>query len=340
MRQIWWMITNILLVSLLAFSSAYAVNGRLKNLVSVKGVRENPLVGYGIVIGLDGTGDDGGEMINGTLKKMFQKLGLNPQKQFASKNIAAVVVTASMQPFARIGQQVDVTISSVGEASSLAGGTLVVTPLKGGDGNIYAIASGPVSIGGLENGKKFPTTGVIPSGAIIEKEVQTNFHKKKSLRLSLNNPDFTTAARIQKILNRELGGKYASARDATTVDLIVPNHYQREVVSLLAIIENFKVHTDTHAKIIINERTGTIAAGGDIRLNPVAISHGDLTIEVQGSEGGEGKGSNSLYYVKQKTSLGDLVQALNAMGATPDDLIAILQTLKKNGALIAEIEII
>ncbi|MBT3235245.1 MAG: flagellar basal body P-ring protein FlgI [Bdellovibrionales bacterium] len=330
--------TMILLAALIVQTPVYAVKGRLKNLVSVKGVRKNPLVGYGIVIGLDGTGDDGGEMINGTLKKMFQKLGLNPQKQFASKNIAAVVVTASMPPFARIGQKVDITISSVGEASSLAGGTLVVTPLKGGDGKIYAVASGPLSIGGLENGKKFPTTGMIPSGATVEREVQTNFHKKKALRLSLNNPDFTTAARIQKILNRELGGKYASARDATTVDLIVPNHYQREVVSLLAIIENFNVHTDAIAKIVINERTGTIAAGGDIRLNPVAISHGNLTIEVEG--GKEGKGGDSLYYVKKKTSLNDLVKALNAMGATPDDLIAILQTLKKNGALLAEIEII
>jgi flagellar P-ring protein precursor FlgI len=331
---------KIFLIALIISSQAYAVPSRLKDLVSVKGVRENPILGYGLVIGLNGTGDAGGEIVNSSLKKMLEKLGLNPKSEVSSKNVAAVVVTAKLPPFARVGQKIDLIISSIGDASSLAGGTLLITPLKGGDGSIYAVASGPLSIGGLKKGAKFATTATIPGGASVEKEIQTEFEKKNALRLSLNNADFTTAARIEKVINEELGGKYASARDSVTVDLIVPVQYERNIVQLMAIVENFKVNPDNKAKIVINERTGTVIAGGDVMVSPVSIAHADLTIEVK-SEGGEKSNKpNALYFMEKGTTLNELVKSLNAFGVTPEDLISIFQALKKDGALVGEIEII
>lgn len=330
---------NFLVLALLSILSidVFAAS-RLKDIVTIKGVRDNPLIGYGLIIGLNGTGDGGGEITNSSMKKMFQTLGLDPVQEVSAKNVAAVIVTAKLPPFGRIGQKIDVTISSIGDASSLAGGTLLVTPLKGGDGKVYAIANGAVSIGGLKQGAKFATTAAIPSGATIENEVKQDFHKKKSIRLSLNKPDFTTAARVEKTINENLGGKFASASDSATIDLIIPPHYSRKVVDLVAIVENYRVNQDDKAKIVINEKTGTIVAGGEITLNKVAISHGDLVIEV-GGEGAGGK-SGSLYLIEKKTTLKELVNALNAIGTGPDDLISIFQTLKRNGALIADLEFI
>jgi flagellar P-ring protein precursor FlgI len=329
-----------LALSLIFATPTFAAPSRLKDIVSVKGVRENPIIGYGLVIGLAGTGDGGGEITNTSLKKMFEKLGLNPKSEVSSKNVAAVVVTAKLPAFARVGQKVDLIVSSIGDASSLAGGTLLVTPLKAGDGNIYAVGAGPLSIGGMKKGSKFATTATLPGGATVEKEIITEFEKKNSLRLSLNNPDFTTAARIEKVINEELGGKFASAKDSTTIDLIVPNQYERSVVQLMAIIENFKVNTDSVAKIVINERTGTIVAGGDIMVKPVAISHGDLTVEVKGEGDAKAAKPGSVYFMEKGTSLSELVKSLNAFGVAPDDLISIFQTLKRDGALIGEIELI
>lgn len=327
---------TLLLLTFLT-SNAFAA-ARLKNIVTIKGVRDNPLIGYGLIIGLNGTGDGGGEITNNSLKKMFQTLGLDSVQEVSSKNVAAVIVTAKLPPFGRIGQKLDVTISSIGDASSLAGGTLLVTPLKGGDGKVYAVANGPISIGGLTQGAKFATSASIPNGATIEQEVQQEFNKKKALRLSLNKPDFTTAARVERTINENLGGKFASASDSATIDLIIPPHYQRKVVDLIAIVENYRVNQDDKAKIVINEKTGTIVAGGEITLTKVAISHGDLVIEV----GGENKGGKpgALYLIEKKTTLKELVNALNAIGTGPDDLISIFQTLKRNGALIADIEFI
>ena len=332
------MVKSIVVFVLMISLSSFAKPVRLKDIVSVKGVRDNPIVGYGIVIGLNGTGDGGGEIIDHSLKRMFARLGLNPQKEITSKNVASVIVTAKLPSFGRLGQKIDVTVSSIGSASSLSGGTLLITPLKAGDGDIYAIASGSLSVGGLEKGRKFPTTATISSGATIEKEVDINFDQKTSIRLSLHNSDFTTSARVEKTINQELGGKYAISRDAATVDLMVPIHYRRNVVQLMAVVENFTVNTDTKTKIVINERTGTIVAGGEITVKPVAVSHGDLTIEV-GKKGGEEQ-TGSVYYMEDKVTLNDLVKSLNALGATPEDLIAIFQAIKKNGALVGEIEIL
>jgi flagellar P-ring protein precursor FlgI len=330
---------KISIISLILFAfNVYANNSRIKDLVTIKGVRENPIIGYGLVIGLNGSGDGGGEITNTSLKKMFQTLGLNPQKEVTSKNVAAVIVTAKLPPFGRIGQNLDVTVSSIGDASSLAGGTLLVTPLKGGDGLIYAVASGALSIGGLNKGAKFATTALIPQGASIERELEMAFNDKKALRLALNQSDFTTAARIEKVINQELGGKYATAADSSTVDVIIPTHYDKKVVELIAQVENFKVIADTHAKIVINERTGTVVAGGDIILRKVAVSHKDLIVEVKGGEGGSGKGS--LHMIDKGATINDLVKALNALGASPEDLMSIFQALKRNGSLMADIETI
>lgn len=329
---------KLLPLFLLAFSSSvFANQSRLKDLVTVKGVRENPLIGYGLVIGLNGTGDGGGEITNTSLKKMFQTLGLNPQKEVTSKNVAAVIVTAKLPAFGRVGQRLDVTVSSIGDASSLAGGTLLVSPMKGGDGQIYAVASGPLSIGGLEKGKKLATTARIPDGGTIEKELEMAFNDKKAVRMALNNPDFTTAARIERTINQELGGKYATASDATTIDVIIPTYYEKKVVELIANIENMKVVADVQAKIVINERTGTLVAGGDIVLKKSAVSHGDLMVEIKGSEG---SGNKYVQMMEQSTTINDLVKALNALGTKPEDLISIFQALKHNGSLVAEIELI
>ena len=331
---------TLVILSMLFTTPVFSAPSRLKDIVTVKGVRENPIIGYGLVIGLNGTGDGGGEITNTSLRKMFEKLGLNPKSEISSKNVAAVVVTAKLPPFARVGQKVDLIVSSIGDASSLAGGTLLVTPLKAGDGNIYAVGSGPLSVGGLKKGAKFATTATLPSGATVEKEVITEFEKKNSLRLSRNNSDFTTAARIEKVINEELGGKFAVAKDSSTIDLIVPAQYERNVVQLMAIIENFKVNTDSAAKIVINERTGTIVAGGDIMVKPVAISHGDLTVEVKGEGDSKSAKPGSVYYMEKGTTLSELVKSLNAFGVAPEDLISIFQTLKRDGALIGEIELI
>ncbi len=316
----------------------YGASSRLKDLVTFRGVRENSLIGYGLVIGLNGSGDGGGEITNTSLKKMFQTLGLNPQKEVTSKNVAAVIVTAKLPAFGRMGQKLDVTVSSIGDASSLAGGTLLVTPLKGGDGQIYAVANGPLSIGGIDKGKKMATTGRIPDGGIIEKELEMSFNDKKALRMALNNPDFTTAARIERTINQELGGKYATASDATTIDVIIPTYYERKVVELVANLENYKVIADALAKIVINERTGTLVAGGDIVLKKSAISHRDMVLEVKGGDDGSGK--KIIQAMDQTTTINDLVKALNALGTTPEDLISIFQALKQNGSLLAEIELI
>jgi flagellar P-ring protein precursor FlgI len=328
----------LLLVFLFSVSSfsASVIGQRIKDIVSIKGVRDNPLIGYGLVIGLKGTGDGKAEITSTSIKKMFQKLGLNPKQEISSQNIAAVIVTATLPPFGRIGQKIDVTVSSIGDASSLAGGTLIVTPLKGGDGKVYAVAHGATSVGGLSKGAKFATTARVPSGAIIENEIKSSFNRKKSIRLSLKNSDFTTAARIQKIINTNLGGKFAIAKDSTTVDLIIPEHYKTNVVKLLAIVENFRVVTDQKSRVVINERTGTIVAGGEVQLKEIAISHADLLVEISGAKGKPG----SIHHIKKKTNLNDLVKALNSMGATPEDLISIFQVLKKNGALSADIEFI
>jgi flagellar P-ring protein precursor FlgI len=255
-----------------------------------------------------------------------------------------VIVTAKLPPFARVGNLIDVTVSSIGDASSIEGGVLLVTPLRAGDQNVYAVAQGNVSIGGVADGqtKNFPTVGRVVAGASIEKDVDMNFAQKKNFRLSLHNPDFTTAARIVSVVNGELGGKFASARDSGTIDVVVPFNYDGNAVELLANLENINVNVDSRARVVLNERTGTVVMGERVTISPVAISHGDLTIQVAGSAGGAGAKKaqgDHVAELKAGASVQDLVKALNTLGVQPKDLTAIFQTLKEVGALQADLEI-
>jgi flagellar P-ring protein FlgI len=312
---------------------------RLKDIATVKGVRENILIGYGIVVGLKGTGDSSTEVTGQSLARLFGKLGLDVQNNAAvkSKNAAAVIVTAKLPPFARVGNPIDVTVSSIGDSASLEGGVLLVTPLRAGDQSVYAVAQGPVSIGSVADGttKNFPTVGRVVSGATIEKDVDLNFAAKRNFRLSLHNPDFTTAARVAATINGELGGKFASARDSGTIDVVVPFNYENNTVELLATLENVSVNVDSRAKVVLNERTGTVVMGEHISISPVAIAHGDLTVEIKDGAKKPGR----VLQFSSGASVSDLVKALNLLGVQPKDLTAIFQTLKEVGALQADVEI-
>ncbi|MEK7400704.1 MAG: flagellar basal body P-ring protein FlgI [Candidatus Poribacteria bacterium] len=329
----------LILISIMCFSSI-AGAARLKDIATVKGVRENILIGYGIIVGLKGTGDSSVDVTGQSLARLFGKLGLDVQNNAAvkSKNAAAVIVTAKLPPFARVGSQIDVIVSSIGDASSLEGGILLVTPLRAGDQNVYAVAQGSVSLGGIADGttKNFPTVGRVISGATIEKDIDINFSTKKNFRLSLHNSDFTTAARVVALINGELGGKFANARDSGTIDVVVPFNYEGNSVELMARLENISVNVDSRAKVVLNERTGTVVMGDRVNITPVAIAHGELSIEVKSSA----KDSKADRVTELKgASVSDLVRALNVLGVQPKDLTAIFQTLKQVGALQAELEI-
>ena len=330
--------------------AATTVGARLKDIAAVKGVRENILIGYGIVVGLKGTGDSSTDVTAKSLGRLFGKLGLDVEKNTAvkSKNAAAVIVTAKLPPFARSGTMIDITVSSIGDAASLEGGTLLVTPLRAGDQQVYAVAQGQVTLGSITDGKAaFPTVGRIVSGASVEKDVDTNFAGKKSFRLSINNPDFTTAARVVALVNSELGGKFATARDSATIDIVVPFNYDGNSVDLMARIENIRIVTDSKAKVVLNERTGTVVMGDKVSIAPIAIAHGDLSIQVKGQKperivelkpGPRADADEGLR--NGNATVSDLVKLLNALGVAPKDMTAIFQTVKATGALQAELELI
>jgi len=334
---------GLILAAILALMPVRALAGRIKDIATVKGVRENILIGYGIVVGLKGTGDSSADITGQSLQRLFNKLGLDVQQAVKSKNAAAVIVTAKLPPFARTGNRIDVTVSSIGDAGSLEGGMLLVTPLRAGDQNVYAVAQGPVSIGGIADGstKNFPTVGRVVSGATIEKDVDANFSQKKSFRLSLHSPDFTSAARVVATVNGELAGKYATATDSATIDVVVPFHYEGNTVELMALLENLNVHTESRARVVLNERTGTIVMGELVAISPVAIAHGELSIEIKGAAGAQKGPAGRVFELKEKGggTVADLVKTLNALGVAPKDLTAIFQTLKQVGALQAELEI-
>lgn len=365
---------GLLLTALFAAASAQALS-RLKDLVSIKGVRENQLIGYGLVVGLKGTGDSKKEYTGMSMSQMLRQLGVEVKaEQLESKNVAAVVVTATLAPFARSGSKLDITVSSIGDAKSLQGGNLLLTPLRGGDKNVYVVAQGPLSVGGYAEGggssKNHPTVGIIPNGGIVEREVTTEFGTRNALRLALHNPDFTTAARIAKTVNQELGGLFARARDSTTIDIVVPYDFEGGIVELIAAIERLPVEQDTRARVIVNERTGTIVMGNAVRISAVAIAHGNLTLEIKTKEttketqpvvappgalpGAVNKvtetvketavqvneAGDKLISMGEGTTLGDVVKGLNTLGVTPRDLIGILQALKAQGALQAELELL
>lgn len=336
---IWFVALQIFLVVIGCALSAQAA--RVKDIANVRGVRDNQLIGYGIVVGLKGTGDSKNEFTNKSVARMLDKLGIKLEdKEVASKNVAAVIITATLPPFARAGNKIDITVNSVGDASSLAGGTLLQTPLRAADQQIYAVAQGPLLVG--SGADSHATVGRLPNGAMIERDVAEDFTQRKMFRLTLHNPDFTTAARLAKKINLDLSGKYATAKDAGTIDIVVPFSYEGKAVELLASIESLEITPDSRARVIVNEKTGTVVIGENVRISKVAISHGDLSVKVSGQAAGKGKGADGdrVAVLDTGTSVGDLVKAMNSLGVSPKDLITILQNIKAAGALQGELEIL
>jgi flagellar P-ring protein FlgI len=365
---------KVLLTSIIVFmffECSPASAARIKDIASLKGVRSNQLIGYGLVVGLNGTGDGKNTKFTvQSLVNMMERLGIQASSSSIKvDNVAAVMVTADLPPFAREGSKVDVLISSIGDATSLQGGTLLMTSLKGADNNIYAIAQGPLVVGGYsstgtsgtESTKNHPTVARIPNGASIEKEIPFNFNELEDLTIALNDPDFTTARRISTAINKGLNSNIASAVDSGTVKVSVPDNYRDNMVELVASLEQIDIQPDNQAKVILSERTGTVIMGSDVKISPVAIAHGNLSVQIkekaevsqpnplsQGqtvvtpdSEVSVMEDNNRLIIVAPEgTSLDGVVKALNAIGISPRDLITVFQAIKASGALQAELEII
>ena len=354
-----------------AVLGAANASSRIKDIVQFEGVRENMLVGYGLVVGLNGTGDTlvDGQFTKQSLKAMLNRLGVKPTDAgLDSKNVAAVMVTAVLPPFARQGSRIDVTVSALGDAKSLLGGTLLVTPVLGADGEVYAVAQGQLAVGGFAASgaaetvvKGVPTSARIASGAIVEREVGFEMANMESVTLSLRNPDFTTARRIAQAINAFLGTAAARPSDPTTVHVEVPDSYRGNVVNLLTDIEQLRVEPDQLARVIIDEQSGIIVMGENVRISTVAIAQGNLIIriteteqvsqpgpfanvgatttvprtEIEVTEGEERR----LGVVNAGVTIQELVNGLNALGIGPRDMITILQAVKAAGALQAEIQV-
>ncbi len=347
---------------------------RIKDIVDFEGVRDNLLVGYGLVVGLNGTGDslNNSPFTRQSLEAMLERLGVNTRGNAANTlNVAAVVVTATLPPFTRQGTRIDVAVSSLGDAQSLLGGTLLVTPLMGADGEVYAVAQGQLSVagfsaagaGGTSVTKGVPTAGRLANGAIVEREVPFSLVTLDRLTLSLRNPDFTTARRVAQSVNSALRQPVARATDPATVVVAVPDSYRDQVVDLLTDIEQLRVEPDQIARVVIDEVSGTIVMGQNVRISTVAIAQGNLTIKVtetpQVSQPGAFAPDSASTVVVERTdievdegidekmvvlpegvSLQELVDGLNALGVGPRDIISILQTIKAAGALQADLEVL
>jgi flagellar P-ring protein precursor FlgI len=342
---------------------------RIKDIASFEGMRENQLIGYGLVVGLDQSGDKGNQTLY-AIANMLQRMGQTVKiSDITSKNTAAVMVTASLPAFPKPGMKLDGLVSSIGDAKSLKGGTLLLVPLRGPDGKVYALAQGAISVGGFIGGgggttvaKNHTTAGRVPSGVTIENEPRFAFGAGNEIRIFLNSPDFTTAVTMARKINEALNDDTAATTiDPTTIKLKVPEQYQGKLVQLIALVEGLDVTVDMPARVVINERTGTIAIGENVRIEPVAIAHGNLTIEIKTEynvsqppphapnqaqtvvtpqETVNVKEQNASLIEVSGTTLGEVVRALNALGVTPRDLVSILQALKAEGALRADVEII
>ncbi len=364
---------RIFLLILLSFSvttNGYSAS-RIKDLVSVEGIRDNVLIGYGLVVGLDGTGDDIKSLAftEQSLIGMLERLGINTKdEQVDPDNIAAVMVTATLPAFARNGTKIDVTVSAMGDSDSLEGGTLLITPLIGADGEVYAVAQGTVtSVGTGISGnaatliQNIPTAGKILNGGIIEKETGFDLNAMEKIKLFLNNPDFTTAKRISDAINTFLGTTATDVQDNATINMNIPEKYKGKVSDLLTAIEPIYVQPDSPAKIVIDESSGTIVIGEQVKVSKVAIAQGNLTIRVTESLdvsqplpfAGAGEtvvipetdielieeDSTNLQVMNGGVTLQELVEGLNALGVGPRDLIMILHAVKAAGAIQAQVEV-
>lgn len=368
------------LVLLLSLAVPFSYASRIKDITSLAGVRENQLVGYGLVVGLDGTGDKTAQapFTNQSFRNMLVDMGIRipDKKNFQLKNVAAVAISANFPPFARVGQKIDITISSIGNAKSLRGGSLIMSPLKGADGRVYAMAQGNVVVSGFgakgADGSKvtvnITASGRVPNGATIEAEIPTPYLKKEMIVFELHQPDFTTSQRIADTINKELGFTVAHPIDAGAVAVRIRQHKtknsflkQNPYVNFISGIENLHVEpAAAPAKIIVNSRSGTIVVGRDVRISPVAVAHGNLSVSVSetpfvsqpnpfaGGETVAGRDSNvdiqqeknRAFVFQPGASLKEMVDAINRVGAAPGDLISILEAIDRAGALHAELEII
>lgn len=355
------------LVLVLIQSVASATPIRIKDLVEFDGVRSNDLVGYGLVVGLNGTGDGlrNSPFTEEIMSNILERLGVNVTgEQFRPNNVAAVIVTAQLPPFARTGGAIDATISAIGDADSLLGGTLIMTPLNAADGEIYAVAQGTIIAGGVsaqgDGGgvvQGVPTSGVIPSGATIEREVAFEFSDLDVIRLALRSPDFTTAARIESAINAAFGRGVAVMLDSGTVRLDIAATRARSPAHALVQVENILVEPERRARVVVDQRSGTIVMGDDVRISRVAVSQGNLTLRIEEaplvvqpnpfSDGQtivvpntnaaiEEEPGVGLAEIQEGTSLSEVVAGLNALGVSPRDMIDILKSIKAAGALHAE----
>lgn len=320
-------------------SKALAQATRIKDLVNVRGQRGNSLIGFGLVIGLNGTGDSPASFsTNRALGSVLSKLGMEPDSTpLITQAAAAVIVTADLPAFVQSGDRIDVKISTVGDSKSLAGGTLLMTPLKAGDGIYYAVAEGAVVIGQANGAGAKSQTGVyMPGGGRIEREFKPEILREGMIDLSLKNPDFTTSHRISQSINKNFRQVIARPLDPAHIQIRVPDEYQEELTSFMAEMENLTVEPDLKSVVVVNERTGTVVMGGDVRISEVIVSHNGLSIAV-----GAGKDAkrDNLVPVPGGT-IGDLVKGLNQMGVKPEDLVSILQSLHASGALKAELRLL
>lgn len=358
-------------VILLVHGTAVGVKAaRIKDIASFRGTATNPLIGYGLVVGLNGTGDKDKTIFTvSTLANLLDNKGIHVDPVLVKvKNVAAVMVTAKLPPFARVGSRIDVQVSSIGDAKSLEGGTLLMTPLQGPDGRTYAVVQGPISVGGFSAGgqsgtntqKNHPTVGFIAGGGTVEKELPGQYDHIRVLDLVLKTPDFTTAKKVVAGINQVMGTGCAKAIDAASIRLQIPPGHEDRIVEMMTELENIEIQPEAVAKVVVNERTGTIVMGEKVRISPVAVAHGNLTVQVTEQsnvsqpmpfskgqtavtpeskvEVQEQKGS--LAVIGGGVTIGEVVHGINAIGATPRDLINILQAIKAAGALQAELEII
>ncbi|MHC1751925.1 flagellar basal body P-ring protein FlgI [Humidesulfovibrio sp.] len=342
---------------------------RLKDIANFSGVRNNELVGYGLVVGLSGTGDGTtSEFTIRSLTNMLEKMGVsvNPAT-LKPKNTAAVMVTARMPSSARPGSPLDVTVSSMGDAKSLLGGVLLLTPLRGLDGRVYAVGQGALTLGGYSAEgqaataqKNITTVARIPNGATIEREVPFQFNKQEGMTINLSgSPDFGTAMQVVGRINSSMGGQYAKAMDGATIQMSIPPKFQNNIVPLMASLENLDISPDSRARVVVDEKTGTVVLGGNVRLTKVAVAHGNLQIVVSETPNVSQPGpfssgqtvttpetnlnvkeQNNRLLLMEGATLQELVDGLNSVGATPRDLISILRTLKTAGSLHADLEVI
>ncbi|WP_262691458.1 flagellar basal body P-ring protein FlgI [Kordiimonas aestuarii] len=365
------LITAALLSFGLAAPSEAAGSSRIKDIVSVEGIRENQLIGYGLVVGLNGTGDTlrNTPYTEQSLTSMLERLGVNAKgESMRPENVAAVMVTATLPSFSRQGNRIDVNVSSMGDAEDLKGGTLIATPLLGADGEVYAVAQGAVAVAGFSASgdaasivQGVPTNGRIANGGIVEREIPFELSDLTSVKLSLHNPDLTTAQRITKTINESLNTNMARLLDPATIQLDRPIGYELALVDILTNIEQLTVTPDQKARVIIDERTGIIVMGSEVRINSVAIAQGNLTISISEqpqvsqpgafAQGGqtqvvprstvnvEESGTEKLTVLPPSVTLQDLVDGLNALGVGPRDMISILQAIKASGAMQAEIQV-